>query len=60
MPGQTANSKLDPNQTQQMIRFAVRKPAANANSIVDEGLGIVGLSGANVLLVNLVHSCCKC
>ncbi|KAK3367285.1 RNA interference and gene silencing protein [Lasiosphaeria ovina] len=50
LPGQSANSKLDPNQAQQMIKFAVRKPAANANSIVDEGLRIVGLSGANFLL----------
>lgn len=53
MPGQSANSKLDPSQTQQMIRFAVRKPGANANSIVHEGLGIVGLSGTNVLLVSV-------
>ncbi|KAL2015718.1 hypothetical protein VTK56DRAFT_4914 [Thermocarpiscus australiensis] len=50
MPGQSANSKLDPGQTQQMIRFAVRKPADNANSIVHEGLSIVGLSNTNVLL----------
>ena len=51
MPGQSADSKLDPGQTQQMIRFAVRKPADNANSIVHEGLSIVGLSNTNVLLV---------
>ncbi|KAK4442952.1 ribonuclease H-like domain-containing protein [Podospora aff. communis PSN243] len=50
MPGQSASSKLDPNQTQQMIRFAVRKPGANANSIAQEGLGLVGLSDTNVLL----------
>jgi hypothetical protein len=51
MPGQSADSKLDPGQTQQMIRFTVRKPADNANSIVHEGLSIVGLSNTNVLLV---------
>jgi len=51
MPGQSADAKLDPRQTQQMIRFAVRRPADNANSIVHEGLNIVGLSSANVLLV---------
>ena len=51
IPVQSADSKLDPGQTQQMIRFAVRKPADNANSIVHEGLSIVGLSNTNVLLV---------
>jgi hypothetical protein len=51
MPGQSADSKLDPGQTQQMIRFAVRKPADNANSIVHEGLSIVGLTNTNILLV---------
>ncbi|KAL8294351.1 hypothetical protein RB597_007939 [Gaeumannomyces tritici] len=44
IPGQCANSKLDPTQTQQMIRFAVRKPGDNANSIVYEGLSTIGLS----------------
>jgi hypothetical protein len=51
LPGQSADSKLDPGQTQQMIRFAVRKPADNANSIVHEGLSLVGLSHTNILLV---------
>lgn len=51
LPGQSADAKLDPGQTQQMIRFAVRKPGANAESIVNEGLSIVGLKGNNVLLV---------
>ncbi|KAL8314787.1 hypothetical protein RB597_007010 [Gaeumannomyces tritici] len=50
MPGQSVDSKLDPGQTRQMIRFAVRKPADNANSIVYEGLSIVGLSDTNALL----------
>jgi hypothetical protein len=51
LPGQKADAKLDPGQTQQMIRFAIRKPADNANSIVHEGLSLVGLSNTNVLLV---------
>lgn len=50
VPGQCANSKLDPTQTQQMIRFAVRKPGENANSIVYEGLSTVGLTSTNGLL----------
>ncbi|KAK1749574.1 ribonuclease H-like domain-containing protein [Echria macrotheca] len=50
MPGQRADAKLDASQTQQMIRFAVRKPGANADSIVREGLSIVGLTGNNALL----------
>jgi hypothetical protein len=44
MPGQSAGCKLDPGQTRQMIRFAVPKPAENANSIVHEGLSLVGLA----------------
>ncbi|KAF7505467.1 hypothetical protein GJ744_000714 [Endocarpon pusillum] len=43
MPGQNSRSKLDPTQTQQMIRVAVRKPWENANSIAQEGLHTVGL-----------------
>jgi len=53
MPGQSANSKLDPDQTKEMIRFAVRTPADNANSIVNQGLNIIGLSSTNVLLVTI-------
>ncbi|KAK1962279.1 Piwi-domain-containing protein [Colletotrichum sublineola] len=44
LPGQTAKSRLNPGQTQQMIRFAVRKPWENATSIVQEGLKTAGLS----------------
>ena len=43
VPGQSSNSKLDPNQTQQMIRFAVRKPWDNASSITMNGPKTVGL-----------------
>ena len=52
MPGQNSRSKLEPAQTQQMIRFAVRKPWENANSITQEGVRTVGLlPQANVNLV---------
>lgn len=44
MPGQSSRSKLDPNQTLNMIKFAVRKPWENANSIAQDGLGTIGLS----------------
>ncbi|KAM3560252.1 hypothetical protein ARSEF4850_003732 [Beauveria asiatica] len=49
--GQPSRSKLDSNQTQQMIRHAVRKPWSNAASIVAEGISTVGLDeNSNVLL----------
>ena len=52
LPGQYSQSKLGSGQTQQMIRFAVRKPWENANSITQEGIRTVGLSPqANVNLV---------
>ncbi|PTB42583.1 hypothetical protein M441DRAFT_26314 [Trichoderma asperellum CBS 433.97] len=44
LPGQPSNSKLDPSQTQQMIRFAVKRPAENATFIVSRGLQTAGLS----------------
>ena len=44
IPGQPCNAKLDPSQTQQMIRFAVRKPYENAQSIVDTSPKVVGLN----------------
>ncbi|RFU76037.1 hypothetical protein TARUN_6198, partial [Trichoderma arundinaceum] len=51
LPGQPSNSKLDPTQTQQMIRFAVRRPMENATSIVTKGLQTTGLTpGTNPLL----------
>ena len=43
MPGQNSQSKLEPAQTAQMIKFAVRKPWQNANSITQEGVRTVGL-----------------
>ncbi len=51
--GQPAKTRLSPAQTQEMIRFAVRKPWENADSVVHEGLPTAGLSTkTNVLLVS--------
>ncbi|KAI1497536.1 Piwi-domain-containing protein [Biscogniauxia marginata] len=44
LPGQPAKSRLDPTQTQSMIRFAVRRPVENATSIVMKGRQTAGLS----------------
>ncbi|KAL7919793.1 ribonuclease H-like domain-containing protein [Trichoderma austrokoningii] len=43
VPGQPSSSRLDPSQTQQMIRFAVKRPAENATFIVSRGLQTAGL-----------------
>ncbi|EXJ91778.1 hypothetical protein A1O3_00328 [Capronia epimyces CBS 606.96] len=37
IPGQASNAQLTPAQTQQIIRFAVRRPAQNAQSIITAG-----------------------
>ncbi|EDN10395.1 hypothetical protein HCAG_06198 [Histoplasma mississippiense (nom. inval.)] len=44
LPGQPANAKLSPNQTQNMIRFAVRRPVENATSIVTNGTKVLGVA----------------
>lgn len=43
--GQAFGSKLSPNQTSNMLGFAVmgRKPAQNAQSIVTNGVSMLGL-----------------
>ncbi|KAH6691806.1 putative RNA interference and gene silencing protein [Leptodontidium sp. MPI-SDFR-AT-0119] len=43
LPGQPSGAKLTPGQTQQMIRFAVRRPAANARSIVTNAARLLGI-----------------
>jgi hypothetical protein len=53
VPGQEAKSKLSPVQTAKMIEFAVRVPADNAQSIVDNGLSIIGSNPANVMLSHM-------
>ncbi|KKA19108.1 Qde2-like protein [Rasamsonia emersonii CBS 393.64] len=42
-PGQPANTKLSPQQTQKMIQFAVRSPGENADSIVNNGTQVLGI-----------------
>jgi len=50
-PGQTIKRRLSPDQTQQMITFACRKPWENGNSIVSDGKTVLGLGrGANPTL----------
>ncbi|KAI1284237.1 ribonuclease H-like domain-containing protein [Xylaria sp. FL0933] len=44
LPGQPASNALSLAQRQAMIQFAVRGPAANAQSIVSEGHHIAGIS----------------
>ena len=53
LPGQPASSKLSASQTKEMLRFAVRKPAQNAQSIVTTGAAILGLAPNNFTLVCL-------
>lgn len=51
IPSQNAITKLSGDQTRNMIGFAVRRPGENAQSIVDQGLQIAGLtSQTNPLL----------
>ncbi|OQU96381.1 PAZ domain-containing protein [Cladophialophora immunda] len=49
IPGQTCNTQLSPSQTQQMIRFAVRKPAQNAMSIVTSGAKMLAVGNNSTL-----------
>ncbi|PGH08751.1 hypothetical protein AJ80_07789 [Polytolypa hystricis UAMH7299] len=52
--GQPYNSKLDPGQTQQMIRFAVKRPATNAKYIVANLPRVLGAPGTtNPLLTSM-------
>ena len=44
MPGQSSQSKLDPEQTAEMIKVAVRPPHVNAKSIAENSSSTVGLS----------------
>ncbi|KAI9374393.1 ribonuclease H-like domain-containing protein [Aspergillus egyptiacus] len=42
-PGQPAKTKLTSDQTRQMLWFAIRRPAQNAQSIVTKGMKTLGL-----------------
>lgn len=56
LPGQPSGAKLSPTQTQQMIRFAVRRPAQNAQSIVTSGARVLGIEPpTNTTLVSIIH-----
>lgn len=51
--GQTIKRRLSPDQTQQMITFACRKPWENGNSIVGDGKAVLGLGrGSNPILAS--------
>ncbi|RYP47365.1 hypothetical protein DL768_006565 [Monosporascus sp. mg162] len=54
-PGQPAGKKLSSSQTQQMIRFAVRRPIHNAQSIVTSGGRLLGFQPANATLGGRSH-----
>jgi eukaryotic translation initiation factor 2C len=47
MPGQPAGTKLSGAQTQQMIRFAVRRPHQNFQSVISSGKNLLGLEKGN-------------
>ena len=53
-PGQAAGMKLSSSQTQQMIRFAVRRPFLNARSIVTSGGQLLGFQPTNATLVGRI------
>ena len=57
LPGQPAKAKLSSQQTAAMIKYAVRErtPAANAKSIVTEGLRVLGINPPdNKVLVSAI------
>ncbi|TVY78441.1 Protein argonaute 1B [Lachnellula suecica] len=44
LPGQTIKRRLSPDQTQEMITFACRKPNENGDSIIRDGKRVLGLN----------------
>lgn len=53
-PGQPAGTKLSSSQMQQMIRFAVRRPIHNTQSIVTSGGQLLGFEPTNPTLVRTI------
>jgi len=54
LPGQAIDRRLSPEQTQEMIKFACRKPAENGASIIGNGKPVLGLNpNPNSVLVRL-------
>ena len=56
--GQPAKAKLTPNQTRNMLNFAVRGPAQNAHSIVGKGTAVLGFgeSTNSTLVSPTIHA----
>lgn len=52
IPGQPAKTKLNSLQTANMIKFAVKSPGENADSIVVKGAPLLGFSPTNSILVS--------
>lgn len=52
-PGQVSKLRLDPGETREMIKFAVRDPYENAKSIMTKAFETLGLNSANQELVTL-------
>jgi len=56
LPGQSFKGKLLDEQTREMITYACRRPKQNAESIVGEGLSILGLKPPSQLLVCIFNN----
>ncbi len=54
-PGQISNIKLEGDLSKRMIKFAVRDPYPNSESITKDGFKTLGLTQANQKLVILLH-----
>ena len=54
-PGQLSNLKLEGDRTKEMIKFAVRDPFLNSQSIMNDGFETLGLKQTNEKLVILLH-----
>ncbi|KAG8214738.1 hypothetical protein J3R82DRAFT_9827 [Butyriboletus roseoflavus] len=52
LPGQPFRGKLDDEQTTLMLRYACKRPAENAQTILNEGFPLLGLTTNNQKLTN--------
>ena len=52
LPGQPFRGKLDDEQTTLMLRFACKRPAENAQTILNQGFPLLGLTSNNQKLSN--------
>ncbi|KAJ5823479.1 hypothetical protein N7447_005819 [Penicillium robsamsonii] len=53
LPGQPFKPDPTPTQRQNMIKFSCRRPPQNYDSIMSEGLGIMGISGGHIKAVGI-------